>query len=312
MSTMNQRIKDRRKELGLTQKELADILSISDKTVSRWESNNQMPDAIILPDLADALKISINDLYGLTADKSQEENSSIKPQFPQVKPIIVIIYRIAVIISLVLFVFGAMLLIQINSIRLVQGSEKDFGNVFLFAGGGILLTCEIAYTILYRNKAFYNPLYLKEDILFSGLGAICISAVSMIILPLFLAVQMSYWYELYAVLLLIAFEVMILFQKRKLREEGIHLSKKISIISIIIISVCVVVLLGVFIFFRCFYHYHILKTSDDIMRLLLELSGETPFESKARLYSFILLSFPMVTALLINYIQLLNKSKQLK
>ena len=59
MSTMSNIIKEKRNALGITQKELAEKLSISDKTVSRWESGNQFPDAILLPDLAEALDISM-------------------------------------------------------------------------------------------------------------------------------------------------------------------------------------------------------------------------------------------------------------
>jgi transcriptional regulator with XRE-family HTH domain len=46
-----------RKELGLTQKRLADTLRISDKTVSKWERGLGCPDVSILPDLAKALDV---------------------------------------------------------------------------------------------------------------------------------------------------------------------------------------------------------------------------------------------------------------
>lgn len=63
--TINEIIKQHRKKLGLTQKEFADMLSVSDKTVSRWETGNQVPDALLMPDIAKALKITINELYGI-------------------------------------------------------------------------------------------------------------------------------------------------------------------------------------------------------------------------------------------------------
>ncbi|MBQ7809916.1 MAG: helix-turn-helix transcriptional regulator [Clostridia bacterium] len=71
MSTMSNIIKEKRNALGITQKELAEKLSISDKTVSRWESGNQFPDAILLPDLAEALDISIGELYGIKTETLQ-------------------------------------------------------------------------------------------------------------------------------------------------------------------------------------------------------------------------------------------------
>ena len=54
-----------RKERGLTQKELAEKLYISDKTVSKWETGTHFPDIAILEDLAAALGISVVELLGL-------------------------------------------------------------------------------------------------------------------------------------------------------------------------------------------------------------------------------------------------------
>lgn len=49
-------ISRRRKELGMTQQELADKLFISDKVVSKWETGKSIPDTTILIDLAKAKK----------------------------------------------------------------------------------------------------------------------------------------------------------------------------------------------------------------------------------------------------------------
>ena len=49
----------RRKEKGLTQKELAERLHISDRTVSKWERSAGFPDISLLAPLADALDLSV-------------------------------------------------------------------------------------------------------------------------------------------------------------------------------------------------------------------------------------------------------------
>lgn len=49
----------RRQELGLTQKELAQGLNISDRTVSRWERGVGFPDISLLEPLSDALGLSV-------------------------------------------------------------------------------------------------------------------------------------------------------------------------------------------------------------------------------------------------------------
>lgn len=51
-----------RKEKGLTQKELADRLYVSDKTVSKWECGKGMPDITMLVPLAEQLGVSVAEL----------------------------------------------------------------------------------------------------------------------------------------------------------------------------------------------------------------------------------------------------------
>lgn len=51
-----------RKEKGLTQQELADRLQISNKTVSKWECGEGMPDITLLPALAAELGVTADDL----------------------------------------------------------------------------------------------------------------------------------------------------------------------------------------------------------------------------------------------------------
>lgn len=51
-----------RKEKGLTQRELADRLNVSDKAVSRWETGRNYPDIEILQNLAAVLEVPVGDL----------------------------------------------------------------------------------------------------------------------------------------------------------------------------------------------------------------------------------------------------------
>ncbi|MCL2627709.1 MAG: helix-turn-helix domain-containing protein [Oscillospiraceae bacterium] len=51
-----------RKSQGLTQQQLADILSVTNKAVSKWESGGGLPDIRQLPSLACALGVSIDQL----------------------------------------------------------------------------------------------------------------------------------------------------------------------------------------------------------------------------------------------------------
>ena len=51
-----------RKEKSLTQRELADTLCISDKTVSKWENGKGMPEVSLMMPLCEALDITANEL----------------------------------------------------------------------------------------------------------------------------------------------------------------------------------------------------------------------------------------------------------
>ena len=55
-------IRDARKEHGLTQKELAEKLHITDRAVSKWERGICAPDIALLEPLADILELSITEL----------------------------------------------------------------------------------------------------------------------------------------------------------------------------------------------------------------------------------------------------------
>lgn len=52
----------RRKELGLTQQELADKLFLSNKAVSKWETGQSLPDIGLLEPLAQCLGVSVAEL----------------------------------------------------------------------------------------------------------------------------------------------------------------------------------------------------------------------------------------------------------
>lgn len=55
-------IAESRKSRNLTQRQLADILSISDKTISKWECGKGLPEVSLMLPLCAALDITVNDL----------------------------------------------------------------------------------------------------------------------------------------------------------------------------------------------------------------------------------------------------------
>ena len=56
-------IAEMRKQQNLTQREFADILGISDKTVSKWECGNGMPELSLMQPVCKVLKTDLNVLF---------------------------------------------------------------------------------------------------------------------------------------------------------------------------------------------------------------------------------------------------------
>ena len=55
-------IAEKRKENNLTQMKLAEMLSVTDRAVSKWETGKSLPDSSIMIELCNILKITVNDL----------------------------------------------------------------------------------------------------------------------------------------------------------------------------------------------------------------------------------------------------------
>ena len=60
--SMGETISALRREKGLTQRELADKLNVTDKAVSKWERDVACPDTMTIPKLAEILGISVEEL----------------------------------------------------------------------------------------------------------------------------------------------------------------------------------------------------------------------------------------------------------
>lgn len=71
-------LQELRKSKGLTQKELAKQIGISDKTISKWENGNSVPDTSILLPLCNALDITVNEF--LSCEKILPEHYSMKAE----------------------------------------------------------------------------------------------------------------------------------------------------------------------------------------------------------------------------------------
>ncbi len=119
---IGQFIKSLRKENSLTQREVAERLNVSEKTISKWETGNGMPEVSLMLPLCKLFGISINELLsGARLDEKQyvekaEENMAclVDRTTPQKKIVITTISCILVILSsLALILISAFFITQI-------------------------------------------------------------------------------------------------------------------------------------------------------------------------------------------------------
>lgn len=64
MSTFGERLRDLREEKGISQKDLAEFLSLANSTVSQYEADKRDPDSSTLKKLADYFAVTLDYLLG--------------------------------------------------------------------------------------------------------------------------------------------------------------------------------------------------------------------------------------------------------
>jgi transcriptional regulator with XRE-family HTH domain len=147
-------IATRRKEVGLTQLELAEKLNISDRAVSKWETGKSLPDASIMIELCEILGIGINELfYGemINMNESNKKYDEIilamkKEQEESTKRLLTMEIVIGVLISIVFFA-----LIFIASFV----EMEDWLRITLIMTGFIPFIIMILFAIRIEQKAGY-------------------------------------------------------------------------------------------------------------------------------------------------------------
>ena len=72
MATVKLKIAELRKEMGIGQQDLADVLGVSFQSVSKWENDITMPDITLLPEIAGYFNVSVDELLGLKPLHQQE------------------------------------------------------------------------------------------------------------------------------------------------------------------------------------------------------------------------------------------------
>ena len=163
-------IAGKRKALGMTQKQLAEKLNMSDKSVSKWERGVCLPDVSVYMELCEILGISINeflageDIDAENVEKKSEDNiiqvtKDSKKKQKNLKSILAVVTTFAVIMVLVLgAVFVHKVMQPKNYITAVDRTSAEMKTEELLSGA------DGAYLFNFYAKEEYKTLtiYLSE------------------------------------------------------------------------------------------------------------------------------------------------------
>lgn len=163
-------IAGKRKALGMTQKQLAEKLNMSDKSVSKWERGICLPDVSVYMELCEILGISINeflageDIDAENVEKKSEDNiiqvtKDSKKKQKNLKSILAVVMTFAVIMVLVLgAVFVHKVMQPKNYITAVDRTSAEMKTAELLSGA------DGAYLFNFYAKEEYKTLtiYLSE------------------------------------------------------------------------------------------------------------------------------------------------------
>lgn len=122
-------IKNARLKKGYTQSQLADLLNVSNKTISKWETGLSLPDVDMLSKIANVLETDVNIL--LDGQITTTDQSEIVKQLAKINEQLTIknrrykkIMKTIAIILLIIVIFGILLVIlNIGTFISISNSE---------------------------------------------------------------------------------------------------------------------------------------------------------------------------------------------
>lgn len=204
----------RRKELNMTQAQLANKLNVSDKVISKWETGRGIPNTYILNDLAKALEISLQELLeqATTDIKSEEFESEAIFKYNSLIAIVGVIQ-----IASLLFILLGRYLYNINNYVGYSLLSYILGIIGLLISG-------VIYFIFSRK---YNELYLKNKIFKSANDKILwfdLLLISVCII-IFVALHGLIFYESVIVFLISEFILVVIFLILR------HLKKNLTFVT---------------------------------------------------------------------------------
>lgn len=213
----------KRKEKGLTQIQLAQLLNVSNRAVSKWETGDGFPDITLLPLIAKELDITIDEL--LTGEKPEPVIKVVESNISQ-RDRLLNDFKIGFVAALFMAVF-AMLLGSITELYCIWAFP-----ILFYTHWEIMFAAVSLFSIVAGNLVFFISItrlhlqYSKSEIIRlsskKGLTLISVSAIFPLIM-LARIIDVSLWgvFTPYIMLVITAVVVLVIIKGYK-RIKGIE------------------------------------------------------------------------------------------
>lgn len=177
---LSENIRNRRKEKGLSQEELAVKVNVVRQTVSKWEKGLSVPDSEMLIRLAEALDTSVFDLLGETAESAEpatlqsiaEKLEVLNTQFAQrnerSKRAWRIVFTVIICIAIAVLVFELLMLAfsmcteiqHSESVAIIGGAD---GPTAIFVASTIVNIPALIAAVLALGVAILGLVKMRKD-----------------------------------------------------------------------------------------------------------------------------------------------------
>ena len=164
-----------RKELGYSQKDLAEKLNITDKAVSKWETGRSSPDVSILISLAEELEVSVTEI--LNGEKISEDkmpaisNEIIVKSLKKSKSkkilalILALILLIGILVSYPVYEYTNSIAVNDDfAIKVVFRDVLDVENVFQYACSKYEVQGEYTAYLYHDDQKAYMAFFKQNDL----------------------------------------------------------------------------------------------------------------------------------------------------
>ena len=173
------RIKQFRKEKGISQEELAANLNVVRQTVSKWETGQSAPDAELLLRIAAFLETPVERLLDLEpsgremdlSEKLEQAKKDLGQKEQQEKELRRTAEKREIILALSFAAMLLIILIKNQAVSIVLAGACIFWAVIVLYRNLPLLTNDVTHTGALRITTFFNCFLLAAGILFSALSA---------------------------------------------------------------------------------------------------------------------------------------------